>query len=328
MGGFFDVRVQIQSVGGTFVMGTSNFVFEYNATALSNPILQTVQNFSGGDYSTMTITQPNPGGVSVVSTNIGFFDPTKAGTVVASTFMDVVIVRFTIMNIALTSDIIWRTTAPNRTLVQAGNPPAEVSTGTFTGLNVTVPVELASFTASVADREVVLHWTTASETNNFGFDIERSEKENEFQKIGFVEGNGTTTIAQKYSFVDENLVPGTYSYRLKQIDFNGAFEYSGMLEVAINVPKEFALEQNYPNPFNPQTTIAYELPVATYVVLKIYNVLGEEVKTIVDAEQSPGSKSVVWDGTDNLGGRVGSGIYFYRLTAGDFSRTLKLMLMR
>ena len=303
-------------------------MFEYNAMALSNPTLQTVHNFSGGDYSTMTITQPNPGGVSVVSTNIGFFDPTQAGTVVASTFMDVVTVRFTIVNIALTSDINWRTTAPNRTLAQTGNPPAEVSTGIFTGLNATVPVELASFTASVADREVVLHWTTASETNNFGFDIERSENENEFQKIGFVEGNGTTAIGQKYAFVDENLVPGTYSYRLKQIDFDGAFEYSGMLEVVINVPNEFALDQNYPNPFNPETTIRYDLPESSHVVLKIFNILGEEVKTLVDAEQTAGIKTIIWNGKDKLGKDVSSGAYIYQMQAGGFTKVKKLTLLR
>ena len=328
MGGFFDVRVQIQSVGGTFVMGTSNLVFEYNAAALSNPTLQTAHNFSGVDYSTMTITEPNPGGVKVVSTNIGFFDPTKAGTVVASTFMDVVTIRFTIVTPALTSVIVWRTTTPNRTLVQTGNPPAEVSTGAFTGLDVLLPVELAAFTASVTDREVVLHWTTVSETNNFGFDIERSEKENEFRKIGFVEGNGTTTTAQKYSFVDENLVPGIYYYRLKQIDLDGAFEYSDAINVTVTPPKEFALAQNYPNPFNPTTTIRYDLPVSSHVVLTVYNILGKEVKTLVDVEQSAGIKTVVWDGTNKVGEPVSSGVYIYRLKARDFHKTLKLMMLK
>ena len=194
--------------------------------------------------------------------------------------------------------------------------------------NTAVPVELASFTASVTDREVVLHWTTASETNNFGFDIERSEKANEFQKIGLVEGNGTTTIAQKYSFVDENLVPGTYSYRLKQIDFNGVFEYSGMLEVVINVPNEFALDQNYPNPFNPETTIRYDLPESSHVVLKIFNILGEEVKTLVDAEQTAGIKTIIWNGKDKLGKDVSSGAYIYQMQAGGFTKVKKLTLLR
>jgi len=194
--------------------------------------------------------------------------------------------------------------------------------------NTTVPVELTSFTANVGENNVVLNWVTDSETNNFGFEIERSEDEIDFQKIGFVEGKGTTLIPQQYDFVDENLAPGIYYYRLKQIDLDGAFEYSVAINVTVTQPKEFALEQNYPNPFNPTTTIRYDLPVSSRVVLKIYNILGKEVTTLVDAEQSAGIKTVVWHGTNNAGESVGTGIYIYQIKASDFSKTLKLTLMK
>ncbi|MFQ5751469.1 MAG: FlgD immunoglobulin-like domain containing protein [bacterium] len=194
--------------------------------------------------------------------------------------------------------------------------------------NTVVPVELSSFTASVFDGNVRLNWTTHTETNNLGFTVERSENGTEFQEIGFVEGKGTTVIPQEYFFEDKNLAPGTYFYRLKQIDLDGAFEYSDVINATVLAPKEFALSQNYPNPFNPETTIRYELPISTHVILKIYNILGEEVRTIVNAEQPAGIRTVVWDGKNNAGEYVGSGLYYYRLVAGDYTKTLKLLLMR
>ena len=191
-----------------------------------------------------------------------------------------------------------------------------------------LPVELTSFTYSVTDGIVKLIWTTDSETNNFGFEIERSEDEIDFQKIGFVKGKGTNIIPQRYDFVDENLAPSIYYYRLKQIDLDGAFEYSDAINVTVAPPKDFALAQNYPNPFNPTTTIRYDLPVSSHVVLTVYNILGKEVKTLVDVEQSAGIKTVVWDGTNKVGEPVSSGVYIYRLKARDFHKTLKLMMLK
>ncbi|MFQ6114108.1 MAG: FlgD immunoglobulin-like domain containing protein, partial [bacterium] len=196
------------------------------------------------------------------------------------------------------------------------------------GVDSPLPVELSSFTATVVDGQVMLNWTTHTETNNLGFDVERSIDETKFQKIGFVKGKGTTIIPQEYMFKDGHLAPGTYYYRLKQVDLEGTFEYSEVITVTVNAPKEFALAQNYPNPFNPETMIRYDLPASTHVVLRIYNILGKEVKTLVDADQSAGVKMAIWDGTNNVGEPVGSGVYYYKLVASDFSKTLKLMLLK
>jgi len=305
-------------------MGTSNLVFTYNSSGLTGPTLQTIHNFSGGSYTTMTVTEPVTGRVSI---NIELSN-TNNGTTVASSLMDVVTIRFTITDPAEFSGIVWRTASPNPTNVFDHDNSTQVSADDLSGVNVALPVELTSFSANAGNGQVMLTWVTESETNNFGFDIERSEDGIDFQKIGFVEGKGTTIVPQQYVFVDEKLAPGTYYYRLKQIDLDGAFEYSDAINVTVTPPKEFALAQNYPNPFNPTTTIRYDLPVSSHVVLTVYNILGKEVKTLVDAEQSAGIKTVVWDGTNKIGEPVSSGVYIYTLKARDFHKTLKLMMLK
>lgn len=199
-----------------------------------------------------------------------------------------------------------------------------------------VPVELASFTATVEKNNVLLVWITATETNNFGFDIERRvHSSEEWTKIAFKSGKGTTTIPARYEYQDRSLQPGTYEYRLKQIDTDGAFEYSGIVTAVIGLPQSFALHQNFPNPFNPSTTIHYQLPsrVGEFqgkkrTILKIYNLLGAEVRTLVDQEQAPGFYQVNWDGKDNFGKQVTTGVYIYRLRSGDFVATKKMVFVQ
>jgi hypothetical protein len=204
-----------------------------------------------------------------------------------------------------------------------------------TTIAVPVPVELASFTAEVSDKVVNLFWTTATETNNSGFEIHRKDsgvrsQESEWNSIGFVQGNGTTTEPQFYSYVDESLQPGNYQYRLKQTDYDGSFEYSKIVEVTIGSPQEFSLSQNYPNPFNPITKIKYTIPyVETHrdasllVTLKVYDVLGNEVAILVNEEKPVGEYEVEFDGSE-----LPSGIYFYQLKAGDFIQTRKMILLK
>jgi hypothetical protein len=192
--------------------------------------------------------------------------------------------------------------------------------------NLTTPVELISFTANVSENTVNLNWQTATETNNSGFQIERCEKleagNEEYKAIGFISGNGTTTEQQSYSFVDKNISAGKYKYRLKQIDFDGTFEYSNEIDVDIT-PDEFALEQNYLNPFNPSTSIQYSISSKQFVTLKVYDVLGNEITTLVNEEKSAGSYNVQFT-MDNFS----SGIYFYKLTAGEFVQTRKMILIK
>ncbi|MBK8981220.1 MAG: T9SS type A sorting domain-containing protein [Ignavibacteria bacterium] len=176
-----------------------------------------------------------------------------------------------------------------------------------------LPVELASFTSTVTGNNVNLKWTTSSEINNSGFDIEKSLLENnvseDWVKIGSQSGNGTTNNQSSYEFIDKNLSTGKYNYRLKQIDFNGNFRYHNLAgEIVIGIPNKFSLSQNYPNPFNPKTVINYELPAAGNVSIKIFDISGKEISTLIDHSMEAGIHSAEFDGSD-----LSSGVYFYTL---------------
>jgi murein tripeptide amidase MpaA len=196
-----------------------------------------------------------------------------------------------------------------------------------------VPVELISFTAEVVNNEVKLSWQTATETNNSGFEILRcAQNDRVWRVIGFANGYGTTTESKSYLFNDESVISGSYDYRLKQIDFDGTFTYSAFVEVEVTAPNAFSLEQNYPNPFNPstkikftipQTVIASETKQSQFVTLKVYDILGNEIATLVNEEKTAGSYEVEFDGSD-----LTSGIYFYQLIAGQFSETKKMILLK
>jgi hypothetical protein len=211
-------------------------------------------------------------------------------------------------------------------------PPNTFYGGFFTGKGIrlklyfdgTIPVELISFIANVNENDVHLNWSTATEINNYGFEILCfTTNKNEWNKIGFVPGHGTTTEQHHYSFIDESVSPGNYQYRLKQIDYDGSFEYSEIVEVEVGIPNEYSLEQNYPNPFNPTTNIQYQIAVPGFVSLKVYDVLGNEVATLVNKEKPAGSYEVEFDGTD-----LPSGIYFYQLKASGFIETKKMILIK
>jgi len=187
-----------------------------------------------------------------------------------------------------------------------------------------IPVELLSFNASVIDDGVNLIWTTATETNNFGFEVERKVASSDWGKVGFVNGKGTTTNISSYSFRDESIVPGKYFYRLKQIDYDGSYSYSKEIEVDLSkLPVEFALSQNYPNPFNPATIINYQLAENSFVTLKIYDVLGNEVVTLVNEPQPAGVFTVQFDGST-----LASGMYIYKLMTENFTTSKKMMLLK
>ena len=192
-------------------------------------------------------------------------------------------------------------------------------------INGGIPVELISFTAEFLESKLELNWTTATETNNSGFEILRfAQNDNaEWVTIGFVPGHGTTTETQHYSFTDNDVKPGKYQYKLKQIDYNGTFEYSQIVEVEIPFVTEFSLSQNYPNPFNPSTTIKFQIPELSFVTFKVYDVLGNEMRTLVNEEKSIGSYEVNFDASG-----LPSGIYFYRLKAGPFVETKKMLLLK
>lgn len=191
-----------------------------------------------------------------------------------------------------------------------------------------IPVELNSFTAIGTKTGIQLNWETTTETNNLGFDIERSSNGKDFQKIGFVSGKGTTTSKSVYSFLDQSDDFTKQYYRLKQIDLNGSFKYSPTVEIDLSVPATFNLSQNYPNPFNPTTTFSFGLPVESDVKVAIYNSVGEFVKMAAQGTFQAGNHHVQLNASD-----LTSGIYYYSISAKgsngiEFLKTFKMMLMK
>ena len=187
-----------------------------------------------------------------------------------------------------------------------------------------MPVELTSFIATIKDAGVLLEWTTATEINNMGFEIQRNSSAT-WETIGFIEGKGTTSEITNYQFFNDlsefnNSIK--LEYRLKQIDFNGVFSYSDIVEIEFS-PENYSLSQNYPNPFNPSTSISFTITKSTFVTLKIFNILGSEITTLVNQVTPSGKYEIKFDAKN-----LPSGIYLYTITAGEFVDTKKMLLMK
>ena len=205
------------------------------------------------------------------------------------------------------------------------------SNGWIGGMNGTIlkyqnnilPVEFLSFTAKAKNNEIQLNWQTATEVNNSGFEILRQSKNTSWATQGFVEGHGTSISLNSYSFIDNvPLGESKFRYKLKQIDTNGKYSFSKEIEVEI-APTNFAIYQNYPNPFNPITNIRYQLPEESKVVIKIYDVLGAEVMTLLNENKEPGIYDVEFNAQS-----LSSGTYIYQINAGDFIGTKKMLLLK
>lgn len=186
-----------------------------------------------------------------------------------------------------------------------------------------LPVVLTNFKGLKTENGILLQWETATEINNYGFELERSRNGNIFNKIAFVEGYGNSNSPKFYSFTDESAEWGKYFYRLKQIDFTGVFEYSNVIEVDIGNPRKYELEQNYPNPFNPVTTISFSLPEASFVNLEVYDILGRNTVLLINEILEAGEHSFEFNA-----GSLPSGIYYYKITAGEFTKTNKMILLK
>ncbi len=196
------------------------------------------------------------------------------------------------------------------------------------GEPVALPVELSSFSASVIGSAVKLNWQTATEINNYGFDVERKsnvkgQTSNVWEKIGFVNGNGNSNSPKYYSFSDASVVSGTYAYRLKQIDNDGQSEYSKVVEVSFIKQTDFSLEQNFPNPFNPNTSIRFSLPETGNVKLTVYNLLGQEIATLVNGVKEAGTHTINYNAEE-----LNSGIYIYRIESNGFNEVRKMTLIK
>lgn len=216
------------------------------------------------------------------------------------------------------SELVYSLTGNMQNIIFAGTG----SSGVYKG-SEPVPVELTYFTAETAKDKVILSWQTATEKNNGGFEIEK-QAFNVWQNIGFVKGHGTTTETNDYSFIDKNVNSGIYSYRLIQIDLDGARIESKEVNAEVNFNSgNFSLEQNYPNPFNPSTSIEYSIPTSGFVTIRIFNELGEEVRKAVNEYKQAGNYKINFNAED-----IVSGVYYYRIDSGSYSATRKMILMK
>lgn len=349
IGGNFDVKIQI-SGSSDFKLGASNITFNFSEAGLSNPSLLVAHNFNGvggspfAIYGDMTVTNPNPG---VASINIVYSqtDETFASNVPTS-FMDVATVRFTIVNNTLTSQLGFRAANPSPTVVfkvegSGGSfVPTQLVAGTWSPFDTPLPVELSTFNVNAVEgTKAQLQWETATEINNYGFEIERSVVSESavedassslsmnWEKVAFVEGHGNSNSPKLYSFTDKNLVGGSkFMYRLKQIDIDGTFEYSDAVEIEV-LPTKYELFQNYPNPFNPTTNIKFSLPEDARVNVNIYNILGEKVFTVLSEDLKAGFHQVDFNST-SAGYGIASGVYIYTIETKNFSQVKKMILMK
>ena len=286
-------------------------------------VIKTLRNFGlvpAQQQKTDTLILRNDGNapliISSISTQTSVFSVSKTSTTIAAGASDTLFITFAPPASGNYADTLQ--------LVSNAAPPVVRIPLSGVGDNP-LSVEWSSFTAIPTANSVKLLWETCCEVNNAGFEIERKQPSTEWQMIGFVQGRGTTSEVQRYSFNDNAAPTGTVLYRLKQVDFDGVFSYSPIVEIAIGAPTTFALNQNYPNPFNPETRIGYRLPVASDVKLELFDVLGRKLATLVNARQEAGSYLIALNAqTLNLA----SGTYFYRLQAGNFVETKKMMLLK
>lgn len=298
----------------------ANFIAQNPSIVFSNQLFPPSNYTVTEDYNSTTF----PGRLRYIYT---YSSGTK-GTI-NSTYTRILTISIQYTTGSSTGSINWTTLAPNYLVNDGNNNP-------ITGIELSVPselsaiplpVELSSFTASSNQNVVNLKWQTTTEVNNYGFEIERASSSTMplqvWEKIGFVNGNGNSNSPKTYSFNDYNPSGGSkFLYRLKQIDNDGQFEYSYAVEVEI-VPKEFALYQNYPNPFNPTTKINYCVPFDSRVAIYIYSITGELVSELVNDNIETGTYSIDFNGSN-----LASGMYIYKMAAGSFVKTYKMMLMK
>lgn len=196
------------------------------------------------------------------------------------------------------------------------------------GGDIALPVELSSFTAYSIQSSIILKWQTATEVNNYGFNVERKHGTENWNKIGFVAGSGNSNSPKSYSFTDKPIGGTSFSYRLKQIDIDGKFKYYDPLTVKLNGSSVAKLLQNNPNPFNPSTAIKFYIPNDSKVKVAIYDILGREITTLINEQKQAGYYIIYWNGKDRNGMDVASGVYLYRLFAGNYVKTKKMNLLK
>jgi len=309
-------------------LGSSAASFDFNTGALNSPSI-VIETGGPLDNANYTVTVQIVGGKCIV--DIPFALNALEGALPLNVKVKLLTVSMNITDAAQIAGLSW----DGLNTGFFDNADATVTTSLQGSNNAPLPVELNSFTAEAIDFNVKLNWGTATEINNYGFEVERTRlrpsepdfAEASWETLGFVEGHGNSNSPKQYSYTDKNPIGGSmFIYRLKQIDFDGTYEYSDEIEVEI-MPDEFALYQNYPNPFNPTTKIRYQLPRESKVIIKIYDILGAEVITLLNEEKEAGVYEVNFN-TQSATHGLPSGTYIYRIIAENFIATKKMVLLK
>ena len=309
-------------IGSDFASGTTQF---FNVL-INNGVNPKFDNKGGGNIKiAMDFTNNNPSldVEEATFTFNGTGDQTiySASTPLpATTTFDNLIIDKTFGTIQLLSDVAVENTftEENGTLDKNGY--------TLWVNGSPLPVELSSFSAVILENGIQLKWRTETEVSNYGFEVERALSNSQnliWEKIGFIEGHGNSNSPKDYSFIDMTVIVGKYSYRLKQIDTDGKFEYSKIIEIDLGSPMIYELSQNYPNPFNPSTTIRFSVSESSFINLSIFNSLGEKFEELVNEVKEQGVYTIEFNAED-----LPSGTYYYKLQSDDFVETKKMVLLK
>jgi predicted outer membrane repeat protein/parallel beta-helix repeat protein len=303
----------------TYTSGQGSTLFDSYTTITENQTYQPVLADNGGD--TETILLASSGSIAASAGVVtGYYD--DAGTTKYAFSENNGSTWNAVEDGSSVSESVTEITIDQRSYLR--NDPPSIGAYEHNGI---LPVELTSFTAELIDEGIKLTWQTATEVNNYGFQIQRKKikdkSENSWEDVGFVNGHGNSNSPKSYSYTDTPTGGTTFKYRLKQIDFDGAYEYSDAVEVTLGAITEYSLEQNYPNPFNPTTSIKYQVANNGNVTLKVYDMLGREVGTLVNETLQSGIYTVEFNAS-----QLASGVYIYKLRAGDYVSVKKLMLLK
>jgi hypothetical protein len=324
------ISLYIRSTGATnFILGSANFRLNVNTSGLniSNiPVEISEGIWDNGNDPINYADQTNGRNAAAGWVSINIENLYNGGGVQVPTTATLIgTLSVPISSTSFNSDASWRTSGLNQTEILDDIGNNITLSGTFTNPPIfPLPVELSSFAAKMHNEDQVkLNWTTQTEVNNYGFDVERQTKNGRWEKVGFVNGNGNSNSPKEYSYIDKSLIGGSkFLYRLKQVDNDGQFEYSDVVEVEL-VPNEYSLSQNYPNPFNPSTKIRYQLPNESKVVIKVFNILGSEVMELLNEQKQAGIYEAEFNASS-----LASGTYFYKISAGNFVQTKKMILLK
>ncbi|KKM91014.1 hypothetical protein LCGC14_1232840 [marine sediment metagenome] len=301
----YTARIQIQVSGASEILKSANVKYGYSSSGMTFMDGEILTFNGAGNYTAGVVADGTQHVIIETTLNSG------TGIQVTSSWVDLAILNFDIINVTETSGL-----CP---IVTTFNSGPQWINGIWNCDNTPLPVELTAFTAKYVNNDIVLNWETATEINNYGFEIERDG-----QMINFIKGHGNSNSPKHYTYVDENIATsGTYTYRLKQIDNDGTYEYSDEIAISVDLPSAFKLSQCYPNPFNPTTTIEYTTPHDGNVKLEVYSILGNIVSTLVDNYEAMGNHSVEFNATN-----LPSGIYFYRIMHSGYTLTKQMVLLK